>query len=501
MQRICRCVRSHRFYLRACSTSIKQLHTQHPPSHEISAGIKKEEYIQRRVAFFQALPDNCIAILPGANRQTRTNDILWPFRQESNMWFLTGFDEPNAVALFCKNSASNSNTFFLFCEESTPHSELWHGPCIGTQRAVDEFGADMAYARERFTAEVQQIFASNCRSKLSEVTNSPIITANVPLFYAEGTNPKIDAFIKSWLASGSGPASRSSVTPIMNALKVRKTQQMQNMLQKSADITTAMFRAGMQRTAPGENERSIQAVMDFVAQNNGACGFAYVPVIAGGTNALSLHYIRNNTVLKANELLMVDAGAEYQYYPTDCTRAWPISGKFTETQRVLYEAVLRVQKALVTRVIPGQRISEMQRLSEEMLLEEMKRVGVISKDAPLPRQKELLGVIYPHSWGHPMGIDIHEWYPPQLTAFREGMMHTVEPGVYIPQDDRFPTRFQGIGFRIEDNVIVAKDELGDKMNAPIVTTGKIPKEVEEIEEVMRSASGRVVCDRMWDGFL
>ena len=402
------------------------------------------------------------------------------------MWFLTGFDEPNAVAVFCKNAAAGTATYALFCEETTPHDALWHGERIGCRRAVQDFGADLAFPRKSLLEETQRLYES-----LVVCPEKTALGMGAPLLCIDGVDNAADACISAWMGSGRGPATKLSAKTIMNSLRMRKSADMQKMLQRSADITAAMFRAAMVRTAPGEGEQSIQAVMDFVAQRNGASGFAYVPVVAGGRNALCLHYISNKASLKDGELLMVDAGADYHYYPTDCTRAWPISGRFSQPQRTLYESLLRVQQALIKRVRVGASIRDMQRLSEEMLREEMCSIGFFAKDMPLDRQRALVGEIYPHGWGHPMGLDIHESFPPGCAQFEAGMMHTVEPGIYVPDDARFPAEYRGIGFRIEDNVLVTAGE-------PVVTTAGIPKEVDAIEGVMREAAGQWANSALWD---
>ncbi|KNH04500.1 Xaa-Pro aminopeptidase [Perkinsela sp. CCAP 1560/4] len=481
-----KCVR----YLFQGATPVSREGHQSTNHLEISPGISVNEYDARRQAFFASLPDQCIAILPGAHRQTRTNDILWPLRQDSNFWFLTGFDEAHAIAVFLKNA--NDKKFVIFCEETDDHAKLWHGPTIGCAAAVEKYRADDAFDRRRFRHQIAALFSDFFRPQRTD--RGILLPSGVPLVYANGVDNEIDTFIDKWIANGTGPASRTAAKQFVDGVKMRKSASEQKMLQKSAKITASMFRAAMGVTAPGESEKTLVAAMDFVAQRHGASGFAYVPVVAGGKNALCLHYIRNDARLEPNELVMVDAGADYHYYPTDCTRAWPISGAFTEPQRELYASLLRVQKSLIDKVRPGQRIGEMQSTSEEALLEEMLSLGVIPRTAALSERKSLLQAIYPHGWGHPMGIDIHEDYPSTCTVFREGMMHTVEPGVYIPHDDRrFPEKFRGIGFRIEDNVIVGSTGCG-----PMITTACIPKELSEIEALVRAGKHSGGQPNLWD---
>jgi len=439
-----------------CRRAAQPLHESHPHligPGELTVGIKQTEYVERRRAFFASMPDNAVLVLPGAVRPTKTHDILWPFRQESNFWFLTGFEEPNAIAIFEK--IGGRNRFVMFCLEATAHSKVWDGPRAGTAGARTIFGADEAYPRDAYKEHINKIMSA--------------LPASTSLFLKKDVVPEVDDITTAVKMC-------QSATTLLQRMRSVKSPAVLHMMQRTADITKKCFEFGMGCTSPGRSEHHVHAVMDFAAQLSGAQRLAYVPVIAGGRNALALHYIENTALLKEGDLLMVDAGAEYHYYPTDCSRTWPVNGIFSAPQRRLYEAVLRVQNKLIAKVTAGQQVSIIQKLSEDLLLEELLSLGIISHDLPEEKRRQRLGVVYPHAWGHFMGLDIHERV--EGDVFVEGMMHTVEPGVYIPQGPLFPEEFWNLGFRIEDNVVVTK-------GAPVITTGHIPKTVEEIEGTMR----------------
>eukprot|EP00759_Apiculatamorpha_spiralis_P049737 PhF_6_TR44438/c0_g1_i1/m.68403/K01262/pepP; Xaa-Pro aminopeptidase len=443
-------------------------------SDDLTPGITRQEYTERRRLFFESLPNNSLVIAPGFIRPVKTHDILWPFRQESNMWFLTGFEEPDGVAVFWKNKGKK-NHFVMCVRENTAHSMIWDGERAGVEGCVKYFGADEAFPRIQLELFLQATLASSHGATIEHV------------FFHSGIHAEVDQIMERLRTQSGGTLSFQDPAPYFQSMRAIKSPSLQKMLQKSADITKHSFVAGMGCTKPGLGEHHIHAVMDFTAQLRGAQRLAYVPVIASGRNGVRLHYIDNNHVLEDGQLVMVDGGAEYHYYPTDCTRAWPVNGTFSPPQRKLYNAVLRVQEKLIEHVVEGQHIYAMQDISEYLLRENLVDIGVIPRNTSLETQKQITSRLYPHAWGHFMGIDIHEKIGAKGgSVFLPGMMHTVEPGVYIPcQCDgilsTIPLEFRGIGFRIEDNVIV-----GPKGQKPHVTTEGIPKKVEDIEHVMRS---------------
>eukprot|EP00760_Papus_ankaliazontas_P015502 PhM_4_TR16551/c0_g1_i1/m.101284/K01262/pepP; Xaa-Pro aminopeptidase len=429
---------------------------------EVTVGIQAAEYAARRRRFFDLLPNGAVAVLPGAVRPRWTNDILWPFRQESNMWFLTGFEEPNAVAVFSKsrNGVEAEDCFAMFCPVPTPHSELWDGPRAGIDGCKSVFGAKEAYPRDTLASMLANMFLSSGS-----------------IFFHQGVNPAADAEVAKAMKKSGVPMTALSLAKHFNELRAVKSPAQQAMLQRSADITREAFINGMGATVAGRNEYHIHAAMDYTTQTLGGQRLAYIPVIASGRNGLALHYISNNDVLRDGDFVMVDGGAELHYYPTDCSRGWPVSGRFSEAQRVLYNAVLGVQEELITRCVPGASPDALHRESERLMLDAFVDIGLVDGRLPLDKKSELCSVLYPHSWGHFMGIDIHERI--NGSEFAAGMMHTVEPGVYVPCDDRFPERYHGIGFRIEDNVVIRPTG-----SRPHVTTLGIPKTVEEVEDAM-----------------
>ena len=395
-------------------------------------------------------------------------------------------------------TATTSTEWLLFVEESTAEGELWHGPRTGVREAVGVLGCDRAYPLGRL-GEVLAGLYGELKMGMGEggggggevsQEGGLYLPNDVPCYYHRGGGGKgdsVDVEVRKWRDSPLGPGTLMCPAHLFWELRMVKSQAAQRMMTHAAEITKDGFRAAMGCTAPGLSEHHVASVLEFACQLRGAEGLAYVPVVASGRNALSLHYIDNNAMMQEGDLVMVDAGASYHYYPTDCTRVWPVGERFSPAQRKLYNALLEVQKGLIREVVPGRKISTMHGESERRVLEALQSVGVIDPQWSPAQKTALLRRIYPHNWGHPMGIDIHENYSIQTDCFVPGMMHTVEPGVYIPDDSVFPPEFRGIGFRIEDNLIVGGSETSstNTPSPPIVITAGIPKEVDEIEDCKR----------------
>ena len=238
----------------------------------------------------------------------------------------------------------------------------------------------------------------------------------------------------------------------------------------------------MRSTKPGMSESHIEAILEFECRLRGGQRLAYPPVIASGNNANTMHYVQNTQILKDGDLLLIDAGCEYFQYPSDITRTWPINGKYSKVQHELYEAVLRVQKKCIENCKPGINFIELQNIAIKSIGEELINLGICSSSTNENHLNKMIGKLYPHNIGHPLGQDIHEEEPNFNIKFQPGMVVTIEPGIYIPNDlEGIPNEFKGIGIRIEDNILITKE--GNEN-----LTFETPKEIEEIEKIISKKS-------------
>ena len=269
---------------------------------------------------------------------------------------------------------------------------------------------------------------------------------------------------------------------LMDQFRLIKSKKEIELMQKSAEIGSNAIIQGMKMTRPGLSEHQLHAIIEYHSKMLGASGLAYVPVIAGGTNALILHYVTNHNVLKGGDLVLVDAGCEYEYYASDITRTWPVNGKFSAEQAIIYQIVLDCQLEMIKHCKIGNNLNSLQDLAFEYFHSELNKLF-----ARKLTRAEMLD-IYPHHLGHYIGMDVHDCPTiSRSTKFYEGMAITIEPGLYIPESPKYG-KFGGIGVRIEDDVVITEGE-------PLVLTAKAPKEIKEIEELMASASADSQLDR------
>ncbi|KAJ9454000.1 putative Xaa-Pro aminopeptidase 3 [Diplonema papillatum] len=426
------------------------------PPEDVTVGIPLSEYTRRRAAFAASLPKGSTAVLNAYPTKIMTHDIPWPFRQESNFWFLTGCLEPNAVALI-DHSPEGRVSWRLFVAEKDPSQELWTGVMTGVHNAKHFFNPD----------------ASHPLAELASVLKAEVAGGRRRVFlHSAGNNPH-EQLVKS-LCPGYADAGE-----YLRRARSRKHPPQIEMHSRSAAITKAAFERGMGATKPGVSEWTINSVMEHTARLEGAQGLAYPPVIAGGKAGMSLHYVANNQLLNSGDLLLVDAGAEFHGHPTDVTRTWPVDGKFTEPQRHVYAAVLNVQKRLLSEAKPGASVMGLHRNYMTYIAEELLALGILDKsfgDAAAQARTRRVTSLSPHAFGHYMGMDIHE----SVSADDGGqhlqpqMMHTIEPGVYLPDSPSVPPRYRNICVRIEDNILIT--ETGN-----VVMTADIPKEIDEVE--------------------
>ena len=416
----------------------------------VTPGITAQEYADRRAKLAHTLPDGSVAILHAASLQYKSGAVFHPYRQESNFFWLTGWEEPEAIAVIEKTGPNLGDyTFRMFVKPKHPREEQWSGYRNGVQAAEDIFNAD-----ESFSIDAAS-------SLLPDIVNS------AKSIYTDTQQTSSSASTWRDFVTGSRP-STTPISPVMNRLRAVKSPAEVANMRRAGQISGRALTEAMRR--PWLRERDLHAFLDYQFITNGCEGSAYIPVIAGGERANCIHYTVNNSVFRQDEFILVDAGGQYGTYITDISRTWPASGKFTDAQRDLYEAVLKVQRTSVALCRASARMSleDIHGITARGLLNELKALGFEVTASTLDQ-------LFPHHVGHYIGLDVHDCpgYS-RRELLRPGHCITIEPGVYVPNDERWPAQFRGMGIRIEDSICVDDD-------SPYVLTTEAVKEVADIE--------------------
>jgi len=420
--------------------------------------------------FMRRMAPRSVAIIPGARETTRSNDTHYKFRQDSDFFYLTGFEEPDAIAVV---KPSETHKFALFVRPRDPEREIWDGKRAGVEGAMSEFGAGAAFP----AAEFQQ--------KLPEILNDSDV-----LYYRLGVNRELDDTIIREITRQRS-LNRKPIHPpetivdpasIIHELRVLKTPEEIEIMQAAADIAADAHVLAMKAVRAGMQEYQIEALVEELFRNRGATGPAYTSIVGGGANATVLHYINNNAELRDGDLLLLDAGAEYKGYASDITRTFPINGRYTPAQREIYDLVLKAQMSCVEMVRPGVTHDQLKQHSIEVLTEGMVELGLLKGDPEELIKEKKHEQFYMHGLGHMIGIDVHDvgryYFGQESRALEPGVVMTVEPGIYISPDTKdIPEKYLGIGVRIEDDVLCTN-------NGPRILTNKVPKHADEIEQLM-----------------
>jgi Xaa-Pro aminopeptidase len=422
--------------------------------------------------FMKRIGEDSIAIIPSAREIYRSNDSNFRFRQDSDFYYLTGFEEPEAIAVI--KPADEEHPFTLFVRPRDPEKEVWDGRRAGVEGALSEYGASAAFPIAEF------------EEKLTDIINGA-----TNLYYRIGNgNAEIDHLIinsirrmRAMSRKGkSAPQAIIDTGAVLHEIRLIKSEEEIELMQRAADIAAEAHIEAMKAARPGMKEYEIEALLEYHFRKNGAAAPAYTTIVGSGANATVLHYITNDATLKDGDLLLIDAGAEYRGYASDITRTFPINGRFTQAQRDIYDLVLDTQVACVEMVRPGVTNDELKKRSIEMLTEGMVRLGLLQGDPEKLIEEEKYKQFYMHGLGHYLGMDVHDvgryYHKDEARKLEPGMVMTVEPGLYIAADAKdVPEKYLGIGVRIEDDVLVTQD-------APRILSSKAPKQVEEIEALM-----------------
>jgi Xaa-Pro aminopeptidase len=421
--------------------------------------------------FINRMGQDSVAVISSAPEATRSNDTNYRYRQNSDFYYLTGFDEPEAIAVITPNQEQK---FTLFVRPRDPEREIWDGRRAGVEGALAQYGADAAFPVEEFGVKLGDLI-NNARN----------------LYYRiGGGNPDLDDQIvrqigrmRSMGRKGiNAPEAIIDTGAILHEMRLIKSADEVELMQRAADIAAEGHREAMKAARPGMKEYELEALIEFIFRRNGAAAPAYTSIVGSGANATVLHYINNDATLKDGDLLLIDAGAEYQGYASDITRTFPVNGRFTSAQRDIYDLVLQTQVDCVERARPGISMEELKSHSIELLTEGMVRLGLLEGEPQKLIEEKKYEQFYMHGLGHFLGIDVHDvgryYRDGESRRLEPGMVITVEPGLYVAENtENIPDKYRGIGVRIEDDVLVTE-------NGPRVLSSKVPKQPEEIEALM-----------------
>ncbi|MGD0466533.1 MAG: aminopeptidase P N-terminal domain-containing protein [Gammaproteobacteria bacterium] len=422
---------------------------------------------QNREALFAKLLPNSIVILPGNKLKYRSNDVEYPFRQNSNFYYITKFVEPNAVAILIKsNNKDHLNQFILFSQESNLEKEIWTGPIVGQQAALELFEADLAYP-------INQI----------DLILPTLLVNKDILYYPMFQDLELETNLYKWRNMSQQiaksqyekafPQEAKDLSAILYELRLIKSQLELEKIRYVAQVSAKAHEHIMKYVASNKNltERQVQAEFYNYCLQHDCQDMAYQPVVASGENACILHYTKNSAVIKKHDLLLVDAGAEYDYYAADITRVCPANKKFSAKQRDLYQVVLYAQKQAINLVKPGLLWSKLQQTIVYSLVQGLVDLKLLTGNVDELISTNAYRAFYMHGSGHFLGMDVHDpsvyKINDQFRSLSPGMVFTVEPGLY----------WQGIGIRIEDDILVT--EHGHE-----VLTKSAVKEIEDIEHLM-----------------
>ena len=425
-------------------------------------------YKSRRINLSEKLPKNSVLLIPGANTQYRNADSAYAFRQDSNFYYLSGFCEPDSLMAIINNDDGINSIIFVPPKDKL--KEIWDGHRAGPIGAAKEFLFDKAYDN-------------------SEIDNMmpEILFGCDQVLYPIGKKNGFDQKVIDWTTEASSKDRHSKSINILDAsstignARLIKDDHEIILIKKACDISAEAHIEAMKNVKNAESEQSIESLYVYEFSKRGGRFPAYTPIVAGGENACVLHYIKNNKKLNKNELLLVDAGCEYEMYASDITRTYPISGKFSKEQLEIYKIVLDAMNAAIDKVKDGNNIMEPQQISEKIITNGLVELGLLHGDPEELHKKGAFKDFYMHKIGHWLGLDVHDagdyMEGDDFMKFKPGMITTIEPGIYISRSMDVDDKWKGIGIRIEDDILITKD--GNEN-----LTKKAPSDPAEIESLM-----------------
>lgn len=435
--------------------------------------IPKSEFKRRRRHLMQTVGRDAIVVLAAAPERIRNNDAHYPYRQDSDFHYLTGFGEPEAVLVLVPGRAQGGE--ILFCRDRDPERERWDGPRLGVEGAERELGIDHAFPIDDIDDILPGLLEDRSR-----------------VYYHLGRDPEFDLRLMGWInrvrarvrLGARPPHEVVALGHVLHEMRLLKSRAELRVMQRAARISAAAHVRAMGAARPGLTESTVEAELLHAFRSAQAVP-AYEPIVAAGANACVLHYRANRAELRDGDLLLIDAGAEVDCYASDITRTFPVNGRFTPEQRVLYDLVLEAQLAAIEAVRPGNSWIAPHEAAVRVLTRGLVRLGLLKGSVEANLREHAYRRFYMHKTGHWLGLDVHDVGDYRIDGeYRElepGMVLTVEPGLYVdPGEKSVDRRFRGIGIRIEDDVVVTRE-------GPLVLTGDVPKDPDRIEQLIAIA--------------
>ncbi len=429
------------------------------------------ECVSRRKSLLQTMLPNSVCIISAASLATRSRDTEYPFRQDSYFKYLTEFPEPDAWLVL---SNQQDGLSVLFCLDKDPLAEIWHGRRLGPQKAKSDYLFDHTF----------------CLDELEEQLEA-LMDGHQHLYFAQGHNPHADELVFATLEAlrsapkqaKSAPCQIIDVRDILDEMRLFKSSWEMDAMRHAAQISIGAHKRAMQFCRPEINEYHLEAEIQHEFAMQGAKHPAYSSIVGGGVNACILHYTENNQSLKDGDLVLIDAGCEYQGYASDITRTFPVSGKFSRPQKQLYQLVLDAQIAAFDWIKPGNTIKQATDVAIEIITQGLLDLGLLKGTLEENLNQQAYRQFFMHGLGHWLGLDVHDVGKYKLDGqdrpLEPGMVLTIEPGIYVAPEAKVPTEYQGIGIRIEDNLLVT--EAGYEN----LTQGA-PKTIDDIEQLMEA---------------
>ena len=429
----------------------------------------KSIFTERRQRLGANLPPNAAIVIAGASTQYRNADSSYAFRQDSNFWYLTGFNEAEATLVVLTDNSKTAKSI-AFVPEKDKLKEIWDGYRAGPEGAVKDHGFDEAYNNSEINDQLPELLKGCDR-----------------VFYPVGKNADLDQNIIEWIKTAKSKDRHSSAIDIADATSKVGNQRLIkdaheiDLMKKACRISAESHVEAMKFVKPGMTEQEMEAFYLYEFAKRGGRFSAYTPIVAGGENACVLHYVENSKPLLDGDLLLVDAGCEYDFYASDITRTFPVSGKFTDAQLAIYEVVLEAESKAIAAVSVNNNVMDAQVISEKVVTQGLIDLGILTGSLDDLHAKGAFKEFYMHKIGHWLGIDVHDagdyMEDDQFMQFKPGMVTTIEPGIYIPSSANVDDKWKGIGIRIEDDILVTPD--GNEN-----LTEFVPSDPKEIEALM-----------------
>jgi Xaa-Pro aminopeptidase len=415
------------------------------------------------------LPKNSAVVIAGASTQYRNADSSHAFRQDSNFWYLSGFNEAESTLVLLVNEKNNVQSI-AFVPEKDELKEIWDGYRAGPEGAVKDHGFDLAFNNTEIDQRLPDLLAGHNQ-----------------VFYPVGKSKTLDADIIEWIKSAKSKDRHSSAIDIADASskvgnqRLIKDEDEIKIMKKACQISAEAHVEAMRFVKPGMTEQDMEAFYQYEFSKRGGRFSAYTPIVAGGENACVLHYVENSKPLIDGELLLVDAGCEFELYASDITRTFPINGKFTAPQLAIYEVVLEAQVKSIEAISTNNNVMDAQTISEKVITQGLIDLGILQGSMEELHAAGAFKDFYMHKIGHWLGIDVHDagdyMEDGDFMKFKPGMVTTVEPGIYISSSSNVDDKWKGIGIRIEDDILVTDD--GNEN-----LTAFVPSNPQEIEALM-----------------